>query len=298
MQIAQPLRRRVWPWAAAAGLVIGNLFLHKPISDVCDAVFASIGRRPYERLTLAGCAALSAFGALLLLRGRLAVVRRPRRAASLIVLAAATLTAQRWLLVSNVELIHLPQFGLLAALLLAGGLDPQTAWIGATVGGVIDEVYQYLVIYAQVPGVYLDYNDIVLNTLGAAWAVTLAAPPRRRAGTGMAARPARGPARRAGGCAAARAAAYRGARRLPLLATDARARRHRPRVSCHVGVGGVGGRPVGVVFGRPRDRRSAAAARGGRPGECSRDGVDRAGGRRLRGVGARGRRRRARRRCG
>ena len=48
---------------AAATLVIGNLFLHKPISDVCDALFAWIGRGPYERVTLLGCAALSAGGA-------------------------------------------------------------------------------------------------------------------------------------------------------------------------------------------------------------------------------------------
>ena len=161
-----------WPWAVAAALIIGNLFLHKPISDVCDALFARIGRGAYERWTLLAIAALSVGGALLLLRRRGAALRRPRVVACVLALAAVTVAAQRWLLVSNVELIHYPQFGLLAAMLLWAGLGPQAAWIGATLGGVLDESYQHLVIYAHLP-TYYDYNDIVLNAIGAAWAAIL-----------------------------------------------------------------------------------------------------------------------------
>src|SRR5262249_48030942 len=171
-----------------AALMIGNLFLHKPISNVCDGLFARLGRGPYERGMLVGIAILSLGGALLLLRGRLSSLLQPRIAMSLVALAAMSIGAQRWLLVSNVELIHLPQFGLLAALLLAAGIRPQSAWIGATAGGVLDETYQWLVIYANVPGTYFDYNDIILNAIGAAWVVVLvgagraddAAPAMRR----------------------------------------------------------------------------------------------------------------------
>jgi len=158
--------------------MIGNLFLHKPISNVCDGLFARLGRGPYERGMLVGIAILSLGGALLLLRGRLSSLLQPRIAMSLVALAAMSIGAQRWLLVSNVELIHLPQFGLLAALLLAAGIRPQTAWIGATAGGVLDETYQWLVIYANVPGTYFDYNDIILNAIGAAWVVVLAGAGR------------------------------------------------------------------------------------------------------------------------
>ena len=121
-----------WSWAAAAALVVANFFLHKPISDVCDALFARIGRGPYERVTLLTIAALSAGGALLLIARRGAALRRARAVAALLGLAACTVAAQRWLLVSNVELIHLPQFGLLAVLLLATGLGPLMAWSVAT----------------------------------------------------------------------------------------------------------------------------------------------------------------------
>jgi hypothetical protein len=47
--------------------------------------------------------------------------------------------------------------------------------IGATLGGVLDELYQGLVIYAHLPVTRFDINDVVLNAIGAAWAVVLAA---------------------------------------------------------------------------------------------------------------------------
>lgn len=181
-------RRRLGTWAVAAALLVGNLFLHKPISDVCDNLYATIGRVSYEWLTLLGLSALSVAGALVVLRRSAVVLRQRHVLACVVALAAITLVAQRELLVSNVELIHLPQFGLLAVLLLLGGLGPQATWIGATLGGVLDETYQGLVIYAHLPVSHFDLNDIVLNAIGAAWAVILSAagtssadtPPRPR----------------------------------------------------------------------------------------------------------------------
>lgn len=167
-------RRSRRAWLAVVALVLGNLALHKPISDVCDALFARIGRVPYEWATLLGIGALSVFAAALLLRGGAPALRSRSALAALAGLAVLSVWAQQWLLVSNVELIHLPQFGLQAALLLAVGLPPRLAWLGAVLAGAIDEAYQRVVIYAAVPDVYFDWNDIVLNAIGAAWAVVLA----------------------------------------------------------------------------------------------------------------------------
>ncbi len=160
-------------WLAAAGLVIGNLLLHKPISDVCDALFARIGRRAYEWVAVLAIGALSLAGAGALARGRAARLVHPAPLAALALLTLLSVAAQRWLLVSNIELVHLPQFALLAALLLGVGVGPLPAWLLATLAGVLDEAYQRIVIYAAVPNVYFDWNDIVLNALGAAWAVVL-----------------------------------------------------------------------------------------------------------------------------
>lgn len=162
------------PWLASAALVLGNFVLHKPISDVCDALFVRIGRPSYEWVMLLGVAGLSLAAATLLLRGGAPALRSGRARAAIAGLAVLSALAQRGLLVSNVELVHLPQFGLLAALLLAAGLPPQLAWVVATLAGVADETYQHLVIYADRSDTYFDWNDIVLNAIGAAWAVVLA----------------------------------------------------------------------------------------------------------------------------
>ena len=174
MRVAGEARPRRGAWLIVVALVLGNFFLHKPISDVCDALFARIGRGPYEWVMLLGIGALSLAAVALLLRGGAPALRSGRALAAILGLAAFTVWAQQNLLVSNVELIHLPQFGLLAALLLIAGLPPQLAWVVATLAGALDEGYQRLVIYGALPGVYFDWNDIVLNAIGAAWTVALA----------------------------------------------------------------------------------------------------------------------------
>jgi hypothetical protein len=174
-------RQTLWLFASMLTLA-ANIPLHKPISDVCDALFARIGRAPYERITMLAIVALSCAGVVLLLRSssfQLVGGAASRRVMVVVpALLVLALVAQQWLLVSNVELIHFPQFGLLAAMLLFAGLSPQVAWLAASTGGVFDEVYQRLVIYAQVPNVYLDWNDMVLNAIGAALAVVIATAVR------------------------------------------------------------------------------------------------------------------------
>lgn len=170
--------RARWAWLFAAVLCLANLPLHKPISDLCDALFRRLGRPAYEYATLLGITGISIAGAWLLWRG--SSVREKGFLAPIAALAVLSVAAQQLLLVSNVELIHFPQFGLLAALLLAAGLDPEAAWAMASAAGVLDEIYQHAVIYAGVPGTYLDFNDMVLNAIGAAWPVVLVAARRER----------------------------------------------------------------------------------------------------------------------
>ncbi|MDX2165419.1 MAG: hypothetical protein SF182_00070, partial [Deltaproteobacteria bacterium] len=86
--------------------MVGNLFMHKPISDVCDALYARIGRGAYEWLTLAGISALSLAGAAWLLRRGAPGLRRRRWWLAAAGLAGLTLAAHHLLLVTNVELIH------------------------------------------------------------------------------------------------------------------------------------------------------------------------------------------------
>jgi hypothetical protein len=169
---ARPWRQRI-AWTLALLLSGANLFLHLQISVFCDALYRRIGRSAYEWLTLIGIGGLTLLAAAPVLRRRVRLRSEPRALPALLILAAAGVAAQESLLVTNVELIHFPQFALLAALLLVAGIGAEAAWFVATLAGIADEVYQYRVLYHGLPEIYLDYNDMVLNSIGAAWAVGL-----------------------------------------------------------------------------------------------------------------------------
>lgn len=166
-------RRRVIAWALALTLCAANLLLHLQISAACDAFYRWVGRATYEWVTLIGISGLTLLAAAPVLRRGARHLAETRAWPALLILGAMGVAAQESLLVSNVELIHFPQFALLAGLILATGIGAEAAWLVATAAGIADETYQYLVLYAGVPNIYLDYNDMVLNAIGAAYAVCL-----------------------------------------------------------------------------------------------------------------------------
>jgi hypothetical protein len=166
-------RRRTIAWAFALALCAANLALHLQISAFCDALYRWMGRAAYEWATLIGIGGVTLLAAAPLLRRSVRLLAEPRAVLALLALGAGGVAAQESLLVSNVELIHFPQFALLAGLLLAAGLGAEATWLLATAAGIADEAYQYLVLYSGVPNIYLDFNDMVLNSLGAAYAVCL-----------------------------------------------------------------------------------------------------------------------------
>jgi hypothetical protein len=86
---------------------------------------------------------------------------------------------QQSLLVASVENIHYPQYALLAVLLGRAGFAAEASWLAATGLGVIDELYQYLFLPRGRP-TYLDWNDMVLNGLGAAFGTVALFLSRRR----------------------------------------------------------------------------------------------------------------------
>lgn len=162
-------------WLAAFALAVANLALHKPISDVCDWLYGRWGFALYDRVSLISIVSFSALAAVPLI-ARSKFWCDLSRVGALLLLLVLCAAAQQLLLVSNIELIHFPQFALLGGLLLAGGISTLPAWWLTTLCGIADEVYQFLVIYDGYPEVYLDVNDMLLNAMGASWAVLLLAP--------------------------------------------------------------------------------------------------------------------------
>ena len=160
-------------YGIAAVLTAANPLLHKAVSDVADFFRAQWGFARYDLVSLIAIPVVSVAVSLPLVARRREFLRRPVIVAALVALAGMSAAAQHWLLVVNVELVHLPQFALIAAVLLRGGASGMTAFVLATLAGIVDETYQHLVIYADTPGTYFDVNDIVLNAIGAAWGVLL-----------------------------------------------------------------------------------------------------------------------------
>ena len=70
------------------------------------------------------------------------------------------------LLCMNIEAIHFPQYAILAVLIFALTSSFAQTIVWATLAALLDEGYQYLVLYPD-RRIYMDFNDVILNTLGA-----------------------------------------------------------------------------------------------------------------------------------
>jgi len=87
--------------------------------------------------------------------------------------------SDRYLIVNNIERIHFPQYAILAVLLgLCVRSEPLIFFV-TTFAGFLDEFLQYLM--NPIKTNYLDFNDIVLNILGAALGVAFLLAFRRPA---------------------------------------------------------------------------------------------------------------------
>jgi len=96
----------------------------------------------------------------------------------------------RTLLVMNIEIVHFPQYAILALLLYPITRHYGDTAILATLGGILDEAYQYFFLYGD-RGIHFDFNDVILNSIGAGFGLAIvfvvARPaPRVIAGSGSA----------------------------------------------------------------------------------------------------------------
>lgn len=100
--------------------------------------------------------------------------RRTLAAFGLLTLALALL-GYNFLFVINTEVAHYPQYALLSMVLLPVIRHYGETVVLATLLATVDEGYHYWVLNDYWPYGYLDFNDIVLNQIGAAIGVVLLA---------------------------------------------------------------------------------------------------------------------------
>jgi hypothetical protein len=164
-------RRQALAWLAAAGVVfVADLWLHLPITDFCDMLATRFGFEEYDRVTRNG----------FLVMGLLAAAaawawpsgRRVAVGTSTMILMSLAGASQVLIVVAGIENVHYPQYALLAYLIARGLGNAEGGWLWATGLGVVDEAYQWLVLPRGTVS-YLDWNDIALNGIGAAFGVVM-----------------------------------------------------------------------------------------------------------------------------
>jgi hypothetical protein len=165
--------RAGWWWVAA--LVAFNLFLHLPISDVFDGLARRYGFTEYDTVTRVVflVAGLACAAWLWQPSAQTASMRR-----ALVYLGVIIAISHALLVVNGIEAIHYPQYALMTWLLVRSGIGLEHSWLTATALGAIDEIWQWQTLPRVVPG-YLDWNDILLNAVGAALGVLVVVHMRR-----------------------------------------------------------------------------------------------------------------------
>ncbi len=76
------------------------------------------------------------------------------------------------LFVINIEIVHFPQYALMAVLLFPLLSNYQATLIWTTLAGALDEAYQYFVL-APDDTFYYDFNDVVTNLVGASFGLLI-----------------------------------------------------------------------------------------------------------------------------
>lgn len=161
-------RRRLFTFCCLVAYLISVCLGHKVVSDFFDWMRDVLSFPVYNSLLLATAAVLFLIFSLVLFnRIWRDKTRRVARMAWFFLTAALAVGAYEVLIVFSIETIHFIQYALpaLPVFALTMNFGETVGWV--TLMGALDEAYQYFVIYANYKTVYFDFNDIMLNLVGA-----------------------------------------------------------------------------------------------------------------------------------
>lgn len=146
------------------------ILFHKEVSGISDGLSARLSFKVYNDLIfLIGLMVLVVFVVFVLIR----IIKGEQRFLKIIYLvftAFLVVISYQTLIVFNVEMIHFPQYAVLALPVFAlfRHFGETVFWV--TLLGAFDEAHQYFVLH---PNTCLDFNDIILNLIGAGIGVVL-----------------------------------------------------------------------------------------------------------------------------
>ena len=165
--IAWLSERKLFTVILACTYLTAVILFHRDVSGIFDWLSEKLSFKVYNDLIfLISLMVMVPCGVFVLMR----IVKGERRCLKItywIFTAFLVVISYKTLVVFNVENIHFPQYAVLTLPVFAlfKHFGATVFWV--TLLGVFDEAYQYVVLCRNNNAVYLDFNDIVLNLIGA-----------------------------------------------------------------------------------------------------------------------------------
>jgi len=157
----------------ACTYLTGVIVFHRDVSAIFDWLSEKLSFKVYnDSILLISLVGVVACGVMVLVK----IVKGERQCQKItycLFTAFLVVVSYKTLVVFNVENIHFPQYAILALPVFALLKHFGTTVFWVTLLGALDEAYQYFVLYRDNNAVYLDFNDIVLNLIGAGIGITL-----------------------------------------------------------------------------------------------------------------------------
>ena len=160
-------KRKAFTALLAAGYFAAAVFPHKEVSRVFDWMAEAFSFKVYNSALFAIFFSLMIVLWLFILKKIRDGEQRRAKVASWLFTAALVIASYEVLIVASVEAIHFIQYAFLVIPVFALTLRFGDTVFWVTLMGALDEAYQYFVLYTDNREVYLDFNDIVLNLIGA-----------------------------------------------------------------------------------------------------------------------------------
>ena len=166
-------------WLFVLAFAFGNVLLHKRGNETAGKLIGIMGMTTY----LWSARLLAVIGVLVVssLLGR-NLLRSSTRLKTFLIFVPIAVILDLSLISVPIERIHYVQYGFLTWLGYKAMGKQLPAAMMAFVVAVLDEAYQYWILYAKERFVYFDWNDIVLNLIGALIVLLFFLPIEERAG--------------------------------------------------------------------------------------------------------------------
>jgi len=149
------------------------VLLHKPVSNVFDWMRAVLSFKVYNQALLHVSLLIAFVFAVFVGLKVKSSGRRSSKIMCWLFTALLVVASYKLLIVFNIEMIHYPQYAIPTVLIFALVMNYRKTVLWTTLIGALDEAYQAFVIYRDNNDVYLDFNDIILNLVGAGIGVAL-----------------------------------------------------------------------------------------------------------------------------